>query len=47
VQHVLPSGGDWALQRHGALYIEGTEGLVIDSCVFDRMDSIPVSLNGM
>ena len=27
--HGMPSGGDWALQRVGAITAEGTEGLVI------------------
>ena len=36
--HGVPSGGDWALERMGALYIEGSIGLSIDDCQFERLD---------
>lgn len=33
-----PSGGDWALHRGGALFIEGTERVAVDGCHFRRLD---------
>ena len=33
-----PSGGDWALHRGGALFVEGAEGLTVDGCHFRRLD---------
>ena len=45
-KHGLPSGGDWALQRQGALTFEGTELCRIDQCYFTRMDGIGVFLSG-
>ena len=44
--HGVPSGGDWALQRTAALFFEGTEGCVIDSCVLQRLDGNAVMLSG-
>ena len=41
-----PSGGDWALEREGAVRLEGTEGVVVERCVFQRLDSNAVSING-
>ena len=34
----MPSGGDWGLERLGALYFEGTEGLSVRGCQFERLD---------
>lgn len=34
--HGVPSGGDWALQRSGALFFEGVKGLNIEGCKFTR-----------
>ena len=31
----VPSGGDWAIHRGGAVFAEGVDGLWIDSCRFD------------
>ena len=31
----VPSGGDWAIHRGGAVFAEGVNGLWIDSCRFD------------
>lgn len=42
----MPSGGDWGLQRTGAIFIEGTEETVIDSCVFERLDGNAVVISG-
>ena len=36
--HGMPSGGDWALERMGALFIEGTMNVTVDSCIFERLD---------
>jgi hypothetical protein len=36
--HGTPSGGDWALARSGALFFEGTEGITIAGCLFNRLD---------
>ena len=44
--HGIPSGGDWALQRYGALFFEGTEGAIVDSCVFERLDGNAVMISG-
>ena len=35
--HGVPSGGDWALERMAALFLEGTEGLVVENCDFNRI----------
>jgi len=44
--HSIPSGGDWALARLAALQLEGTEGAVVDSCLFERLDGMAVLLSG-
>ena len=44
--HSLPSGGDWALQRSGAVTLEGTEGFTIKDSLFERIDGNGVMLNG-
>lgn len=33
----VPSGGDWAIHRNGALFIEGGENIVVDSCLFTNI----------
>jgi len=43
--HGMPSGGDWGLQRSGAVLIEGTEGVRVDGCGFVRVDGNGISLN--
>ena len=43
--HGLPSGGDWALQRQGALFLQGTENCTIDSNLFTRLDGIGLFLS--
>ncbi len=42
--HGLPSGGDWALQRQGAISLNGTQGVSIGQNEFIRMDSIGIYL---
>ena len=44
--HSVPSGGDWALQRMGAVFIENSEGIVIDSNLFIRLDGNGLMLSG-
>ena len=44
--HGMPSGGDWGLQRRGAVYLEGTEGCTIEACLFTRNDGNSVMLSG-
>jgi len=44
--HGLPSGGDWALARTGAVFLQGTENCTIDSSVFTRLDTVGVFLSG-
>mmetsp|Transcript_15704 Transcript_15704/g.18909 ORF Transcript_15704/g.18909 Transcript_15704/m.18909 type:complete len:390 (+) Transcript_15704:2-1171(+) len=44
--HGVPSGGDWALQRLGAIYLDGTKGVEISGNLFTKMDSHAVFLSG-
>ena len=44
--HSIPSGGDWALSRLAALALEGTEGALVDSCVFERVDAMALLISG-
>mmetsp|Transcript_23005 Transcript_23005/g.69097 ORF Transcript_23005/g.69097 Transcript_23005/m.69097 type:complete len:905 (-) Transcript_23005:972-3686(-) len=44
--HGMPSGGDWALQRNGALTLEGTERLTIENSEFTRLDGNAINVNG-
>jgi len=44
--HGVPSAGDWALDRFGAVFLEGTEGTVLDGCTFDRLDGNGVMVSG-
>jgi len=44
--HGVPSGGDWALQRMGALFVEGAESVGVDSCLFTRVDGNALFLSG-
>ena len=34
-----PSGGDWALERRGAILVEGATNMLIQDCEFTRLDS--------
>ena len=36
--HGLPSGGDWGMTRLGALRLQGTEGVSVTGCSFERLD---------
>ena len=44
--HGAPAGGDWGLQRSGAVTLAGTVGGVIDSCLFTRVDGLGVFISG-
>ena len=44
--HGMPSGGDWALQRMGALFLEGTKNVTIDGCIFERLDGNAIMVSG-
>jgi len=44
--HGVPSGGDWAMQRSGALFFEGTKFLTVNSCLFKRLDGNALMLSG-
>lgn len=44
--HGMPSGGDWALERMGALFFEGSENALVDSCIFDRLDGNGIMISG-
>lgn len=41
-----PSGGDWALYRGAAVFVEGAEDIVIEQNVFKRVDGNAVLLSG-
>lgn len=43
--HGIPSGGDWALQRTGAIYIQNSENIMISENLFTRLDGIGISIN--
>ena len=44
--HSVPSGGDWALSRTAALFAEGTLGLQVFDCDFERNDGNALMLSG-
>ena len=31
----VPSGGDWAMHRGGAVFVEGVDGFLLQNCLFD------------
>ena len=43
--HGMPSGGDWALQRSGAVFLQGTHGVTVDSNAMIRLDGNAVMLS--
>ena len=45
-EHGMPSGGDWALQRSGAVFIESAESVSIEGNEFTRVDGNGLSING-
>ena len=46
MDHGTPSGGDWGLQRHAALFLDGTENVVVQGCVFERLDGNAIITSG-
>ena len=44
--HGMPSGGDWGLQRMGAIFIEGTESTLIENGIFERLDGNAIMISG-
>lgn len=45
-RHGVPSAGDWALDRYSAVFLQGTEGTLIDGCQFQRLDGNAVMVSG-
>ena len=43
--HAMPSGGDWALQRTGSIYLDGCTNVSIHDNLFTRLDNIAISIN--
>ena len=41
-----PSGGDWSLERMGAVMLEGVEDTLIARCSFTKLDSNALFLSG-
>ena len=44
--HGIPSGGDWALQRSGGVFLEGTKNVNIENCLFKNLDGNGLFLSG-
>lgn len=44
--HGVPSAGDWALDRYGAVFLQGTENYLIEGCTFERLDGNGVMVSG-
>lgn len=42
----VPSGGDWALDRYSAIFLQGTQETLIDGCTFERLDGNAVMVSG-
>jgi len=42
----VPSAGDWALDRNGALFLQGTENFKVQNSVFERLDGNGVMISG-
>lgn len=43
--HGVPSGGDWALERFGSLFVERTVGLTVSKCKWTRDSGNGISIN--
>ena len=43
--HGMPSGGDWALQRSGVIYLDGVRNITISNNVMTRLDGNAISVN--
>jgi hypothetical protein len=44
-KHSMPTGGDWTLERAGAILLEGTEGATVTECLFERLDGNGIFLS--
>merc|ERR1712070_465034 len=44
--HGVPSAGDWALDRIGAMFLQGTENFKVQNSVFERLDGNGVMISG-
>jgi len=44
--HGVPSAGDWALDRTGAIFIEGSTNTTFFNCGFERLDGNAVMVSG-
>ena len=44
--HGLPSGGDWALARTGAILLTGVTNVTITNCFFERLDGTAIFISG-
>lgn len=44
--HGTPAGGDWAINRGGALFFEGTEGIIVEGCLLTRLDGNALFMSG-
>lgn len=44
--HGVPSAGDWALDRISAVFLQGTENVVVQNAVFERLDGNAVMISG-
>ena len=44
--HGVPSGGDWALQRMGAIFFENTELCKVESSLLTRLDGNGIMISG-
>lgn len=42
----VPSGGDWAVHRNAALYVESAEAFVLEDCLFDQVGGNGLMFNG-
>merc|ERR1719515_497455 len=44
--HGVPSAGDWALDRQGAVFLQGTESVTVTDSIFERLDGNAVMISG-
>lgn len=44
--HGLPSGGDWGLERLGAIRLNGTEDIAITDSLFHKLDGNAIFVDG-
>eukprot|EP00400_MALV-I_sp_L67-5_P000846 gene846-847_t len=45
-KHEVPSGGDWSLERNGAVFVTGSADCIIRRCEFDHIDSNGIMVSG-